>query len=109
MISHLFLAISILEVISRIVSVREAMEEEDLRTGFSPGASSGNSPQMTDTTCGSQAPPVVTVKTRRLEAGKQSAVLEANGPHRGEPGCAVAPAVKPRPEMYDLSSGEEGV
>ena len=79
MISYLFLAISTLEVISRIDSIREAMSQ-NLKSGFSPGVSSDNSPQMTDTTSGSHAPPVVTVKTRRLDAGKQSTALDANGP-----------------------------
>ena len=87
--------------------------EEDLWTGFSLGVSSQSSPQMTDTTSGSHAPPMVIVKTRRLVVGKQSAVREANWPHQGKPRCAVAQAVKPRPavkpcpETHDLSSGED--
>ena len=96
---------SILEVISRIDSIREAMAE-NLKTGFSPGVSSENSPQMTDTTSRSHAPPMVTVKTRRLDAGKQSAAREANGPHQGNSWCPAAPAIQPKPEAYDFSSGE---
>ena len=79
---------------------------EDLKTGFSRGVSSENSPQMTDTTSGSHAPPMVTVKTRRLDAGKQSAARATNGPHQGEPRCPAAPAIQPKPEAYDLSSGD---
>ena len=77
---------------------------QNLKSGFSPGVSSDNSPQMTDTTSGSHAPPVVTVKTRRLDAGKQSTALDANGPHQGNSRCPAAPAVQP--ETYDLSSGD---
>ena len=77
---------------------------QNLKSGFSPGVSSENSPQMTDTTSGSHAPPVVTVKTRRLDAGKQSTALDANGPHQGNSRCPAAPAVQP--ETYDLSSGD---